>query len=825
MYRSVLTIALLAGLLLAPAQGHAAVEKVRAMFRTNPATSFTIGWNQLTGANAVLKYDTVDHGTDAAAYPNTAAPDRVVDFRDMLNHFVRLEGLAPDTKYYFVIQDSEGVSQRYWVLTAPDAPEKFTYVTGGDTKSTGTALLAGQESNRMVAKLRPLFVMFTGDFNSDNGTNTAYWNDWLNNWSTQTTTADGRLIPILAVHGNHENGDYTTINKLFDTVDTDSEYSYYSMNFGGELLHVVSLNSELQNGDAPSGAFAAQAAWLESDLQLHASDIFKIAGYHKPLRPHTSSKAEQIFLQDTWSPMFDTYGLTVGCESDSHMHKITFPLSHCEDGEPGCFQNFVRNDDFGVMYVGEGSWGAGPRASDDNKPWTIHSQSMNQIKWHTVYPDDPNTDEFDAKLEIRTVITYDDQGHVDGVEALTEANKYDKIPDSINLVVLPFFGDHMEMPFTAPTGDVPSAPINLVAQVESFSEIQLDWQNVSGTDEVSNIEVEMKIGDGDWKNVAFLPATDNSYLVEQLVESGAHFFRVRGTNLFGPSAWSEVVEADIPVDTRLKRIFIQGYTTDGQPAPGDASAYSGAVDIAISEEYPVVTVDGPVTYVNGVPMDIGLDNPFSLMFADAELGKQEQSLIRFNGIIGLLPENAEIDQAVLTLVGADSTNGIISLHRMLKDWPALANWAYFGAGGIEQNDVDSALDADDSRASGIQFLQTVTFDVTTSVKAWQQTPEANFGWVLINSSTDGWDTPQSEIPSPFVMPEVGVFEPVQPRPALTVFYTLPGDLNNDGNVTRDDYMELRPYLNQPASACPRCDLDDNGVINVLDARKLIQLTR
>ena len=147
-------------------------------------------------------------------------------------------------------------------------------VTGGDTKSGGSAFLAGQESNRMVAKLRPLFAMFTGDFNSDDGTNESYWNDWLNNWSAQTTTTDGRLTPLIAVHGNHENGDYTTINKLFDTPDVDSPLSYFSLTFADGLLHVIALNSELQNGDAPADSFQEQLAWLESDLAASQSAEF-----------------------------------------------------------------------------------------------------------------------------------------------------------------------------------------------------------------------------------------------------------------------------------------------------------------------------------------------------------------------------------------------------------------------------------------------------------------------------------------------------------------------------------------------------------------------
>ena len=627
--------------------------------------------------------------------------------------------------------------------------------------------------------------------------------------TTGWITADGRLIPLVAVHGNHENGDYATLNKLFDTPDTHSPYSYFSLNFADDLLHVISLNSELQNGDAPAGAFDAQKTWLENDLTKNQDAVFKVAGYHKPLRPHTSSKSEQLFLQENWAPLFDQYGLTMACESDSHMHKYTFPLTYCEDNEAGCFQNFKQNDTDGVFYVGEGSWGAGTRASDDNKPWTIHSQSMNQVKWHKVVADYPATAEVDPGIEVRTVttVTLGGQDRVNMVEALTEENKYTAIPGDIELLNLPFFGDHIKLPFTTPQGTAPDAPTNLSVADITFSEVQLIWENASGTEDVvANFEIQMRIGaDGDWRSIAFLPADASEFLVERLVDDGDHYFRIRALNFFGPSDFSNLVMATIPEDTRQQLVFIQGY-----PVDGSADTYGGAVDLGLVEQLPGYLVDGP-----------SQENPFALMTADHNSGQgdREQSVLRFNDIFDYLPDDAILKQAVLTMVSADATNGIISMHRMLRDWPVTATWSTFGVDGIQLNDVDAALDADDSRSSGIEFLQTIEFDVTESVRIWRTDPAKNFGWVMVNSSSDGWDTPQSEIPSPLTVPELGVFD-VQPRPMLTLFYTQLGDADNDGVLDRSDLVAIRAYLRGPASQCPECDLNGDGVVSVADTRLL-----
>jgi len=48
-----------------------------------------------------------------------------------------------------------------------------------------------------------------------------------------------------------------------------------------------------------------------------------------------------------------------------------------------------------------------------------------------------------------------------------------------------------------------------------------------------------------------------------------------------------------------------------------------------------------------------------------------------------------------------------------------------------------------------------------------------------------------------------------------------GDLDHDGDIDRNDLNIILSYRNQEAGQCPECDLDNDGVITVLDARKLV----
>ena len=86
-------------------------------------------------------------------------------------------------------------------------------------------------------------------------------------------------------------------------------------------------------------------------------------------------------------------------ESDTHVAKWTYPIRVSR--EPGSDENFIRDDEKGTVYIGEGCWGAPLRASDDNKKWTRNSGSFNHF--NLIYVDQ-------EKVEVRMVITDQSQG-------------------------------------------------------------------------------------------------------------------------------------------------------------------------------------------------------------------------------------------------------------------------------------------------------------------------------------------------------------------------------------------------------------------------------
>lgn len=364
-------------------------DKYRIMWREDPSTSMVIGWNQVTGTDPILYYDSQDCGQNVFDYKYSQEPDRVVKAKGMNNQFVRLKNLKPNTVYYFVIKDSEGLSNRMSFKTLPDSPEeKLSIIAGGDSRNHRKAR---NNANSLVAKLRPHAIVFAGDMTG--GDNDQQWGAWLDDWQN-TIGSDGRLFPIVAARGNHE----LTNKVLVDIFDVKAQDLYYALNFGGSLMRVYTLNSLI----APGGK---QKAWLEKDLRTKGrNSIWQFAQYHHSMLPHTSVKSERHDLIANWATLFAKYGLDIVMESDAHVVKCTYPIR--PSTEPGNTEGFIRDDQNGIVFIGEGCWGAPLRTADDDKPWTRAIGSFNQFKWLVVSKD---------QIAVRTV-------KVDNAEHVSEVN-------------------------------------------------------------------------------------------------------------------------------------------------------------------------------------------------------------------------------------------------------------------------------------------------------------------------------------------------------------------------------------------------------------------
>jgi hypothetical protein len=385
--------------LLATFYSVAEVEYVRAMFNSDASVAVTIGWNQKSGASPAFFYDTQNLNENFSLKQEISSSNEA---KGLKSNFVRLKNLKPSTKYYFYIVDSEGKSQVYHFSTVSNnSNTRLSFVAGGDSRDRREIRIKG---NEIVAKLRPDAVLFNGDFTGIDIPQ--QWKDWFKDWES-SISSDGRVSPLVVTRGNHEHTN-KVMNDLFD-VPTNN--ICYSTTFGGDLLNIISLNSEISK-------ICSQKMFLRQTLRDHSHYHWQMPQYHRPIRAHVAAKKEMETEYKNYVPLFEKYANVRLClENDSHTCKITWPIV-ASKGE-GSSEGFIRNDEKGIIYAGEGCWGAPLRIADDSKPWTRDAEAVNQVNWIFV---DKN------KIELRTVL-YENAAEV---EALTDDNRF-RMPANLKL--------------------------------------------------------------------------------------------------------------------------------------------------------------------------------------------------------------------------------------------------------------------------------------------------------------------------------------------------------------------------------------------------------
>jgi len=95
----------------------------------------------------------------------------------------------------------------------------------------------------------------------------------------------------------------------------------------------------------------AQTEWLQGVLAARPTVPFVFPVYHVPGYPSVRSFAgnTSVLVREHWVPLFERFGVRVAFENHDHAYKRTYPI------------RAGRRDSTGVVYIGDGAWGAVPR--------------------------------------------------------------------------------------------------------------------------------------------------------------------------------------------------------------------------------------------------------------------------------------------------------------------------------------------------------------------------------------------------------------------------------------------------------------------------------
>jgi acid phosphatase type 7 len=518
---------------------NALADKFRIIWQDDPSASAVIAWNQASGDNPVLYLDVNDFGTKTSEYGLKKRPDHIQLAKGMANHFVRLQGLIPNMTYYFIIKDSEGLSQRMFFTTAPNKPDqRLSIIAGGDSRNHQEAR---RDANLLVSKLRPHCVMFGGDFTERD--TPEQWQEWLDDWQL-TISRDGRVTPIIVTRGNHEESNQT----LTDLFDLNKPDAYYAINLGGNLVRIYTLNTLIPVG-------GEQRDWLEEDLRANGHVTWKLVQYHHPMRPHTQRKAEKNDQVTYWAPLFHKYNVNLVVECDAHVVKSTFPIR--PDNGPGSDQGFIRDDAAGTVYVGEGCWGAPLRENNDDKSWTRASGSFNQFNWIFIDRE---------KIEVRTIQT-------DGAERVGEVRRENIFLSPIGLSVwsppsggvitiaqrgagIPAFNDEV---LAARSGFQKESPTKIAAhETHAAEENELDnWDDCPIVVPAASGDVALKYSVDDNCDVVIRIVNAKHQEVSRLEipnQNPGEYLKTLKTNHLKPGKYLAIVKGDHKVLRRYRVI-------------------------------------------------------------------------------------------------------------------------------------------------------------------------------------------------------------------------------------------------------------------------------
>lgn len=328
-------------------------------WQRDPATTMTVHW--LGQGNGTAGVEFRRAGERRWARAEGAVQN--VPLTESTVHTVELTGLCSDCVYEFRVSGDVEVRRFRTMPCRLDRPVRF--VVGGDRDY-------GPESDamtRMVAAQEPDFVVIGGDFlNSDDHAAEPWkWFRGLETWSRLAVRGDGTLIPLVAAIGNHDMRHYfASWHPDFEASAAWRErvaphfYRFFSFpghpGYGvlefGDYLGLILLDSDHTNEVA-----GVQTAWLAQQLQACAGLRHVVPVYHVPAYPSNRGfdDVRNAQIRAHWVPLFERAGIHIAFEHHDHAWKWTKSLSG------------GREDESGIVFVGDGCWGVPERVPDASR--------------------------------------------------------------------------------------------------------------------------------------------------------------------------------------------------------------------------------------------------------------------------------------------------------------------------------------------------------------------------------------------------------------------------------------------------------------------------
>jgi predicted phosphodiesterase len=299
-------------------------------------TSVVLRWQTLENRMGVIRY-----GVDDGHLNMTALEDDVDKA-----HSVKIDGLDPDTRYYYEVGDiggySRGGTSKDWFRTLPEPgterPARIWVI--GDSGQPGQVADHVRDSMKRWIAANPRkglpgidVWLALGDLAYTSGTDKQFQAALFDTYPNLL-----RNTAIWPVYGNHDARRWTYF-KLFTLpehgeaggVPSGTEH-YYSFDFGD--VHFIVLDSE----SSSTARGSSMVEWLRRDLEKNQSQWLIVAFHHPPYSKgshdsdnYADSGGRMVDIRKHILPMLEAAGADLVLSGHSHMYERSY-LIDCAYG-------------------------------------------------------------------------------------------------------------------------------------------------------------------------------------------------------------------------------------------------------------------------------------------------------------------------------------------------------------------------------------------------------------------------------------------------------------------------------------------------------------
>ena len=284
----------------------------------------------VTPTGIVVMWETSRASSTLVRYGETANFDREAKLDgNRLLHEVKLEGLKPETGYFYqvVTTDAEGQTLKSEVLSFQTAVR--------ETTAYAFAVISDTQANPEVVKTiaqaawgqRPNFLLIPGDLVTT-GTIKSHWTDHFFP-NMRPLIERVAFFPVL---GNHE----CDAKFYYDYMSLPKPEYYYEFTYGNSHFFVIDSNKNVLPG-------SEQYRWLESAL-ADSKATWKFVAFHHPVYSSDEDDYGNMWKGKSLhgdlrvralTSLFDKYGVDLVWNGHIHSYERTWPIFQGKTVERG----------------------------------------------------------------------------------------------------------------------------------------------------------------------------------------------------------------------------------------------------------------------------------------------------------------------------------------------------------------------------------------------------------------------------------------------------------------------------------------------------------